>query len=493
MTVPNGTRRSLFFAVFPSVMLPMFLAVADQTIVATALPAIAAKLGGIQRAPWIVLAYLIASTIAAPVYGRLGDMFGRRQMMIIALAVFIAASVLCAMAFTIEMLTITRVLQGFGGGGLMALSQALIGEAVPPRERGRYQGYLAAVIVTSNGFGPFAGGYLTEFFGWQSIFLVNVPIGFGAVLLVLRLQSPAGVKIGRQPFDLPGLTLFAAFIASTVLALEQFQQFEPRTIPAVLALGLIALVSALLLWRREQRTPFPLLPISLIRHPAVWRSDALAACHGAALVSLITFLPLYFRAVRGATPAETGLLLLPLTIGIGAGSMFTGRLISRTGVTAIIPFYGLIVVTCCLLFLAFRASDLPVKSLPWIFGVNALFMGTVMGVVQVTVQTAAGPQMLGAAAATVQFSRSVGAAVGTAAVSAVLFAVLAATGQGTAGQFAILIERGPDALGTIASGQDPILRDQIASAFRAAFIVMAAFTAIGVWLAWSMPLRRVPS
>src|SRR4051812_2259253 len=150
---PAPSPRSLFFAVFPSVMLPMFLAVADQTIVATALPAIAAKLGGIQRAPWIVLSYLIASTIAAPVYGRLGDMFGRRQMMIIGLAVFIAASVLCAVAFSIEMLTMTRVLQGFGGGGLMALSQALIGEAVPPRERGRYQGYLAAVIVTSNGFG----------------------------------------------------------------------------------------------------------------------------------------------------------------------------------------------------------------------------------------------------------------------------------------------------------------------------------------------------
>jgi MFS family permease len=157
--------RSIFWMLFPSVMLPMFLAVADQTIVATALPVIAAKLGTIERAPWIVLSYLIASTIAAPVYGRLGDMFGRRHMMLAALAVFMAASVLCALSFTIEMLSLMRVLQGFGGGGLMTLSQALIGETVPPRERGRYQGYLAAVAVSSSTFGPFAGGYLNTWAG----------------------------------------------------------------------------------------------------------------------------------------------------------------------------------------------------------------------------------------------------------------------------------------------------------------------------------------
>jgi len=147
-------------------MLPMFLAVADQTIVATALPAMAEKLGTIERAPWVVLSYLIASTIAAPVYGRLGDVFGRRHMMVVALAAFMLASVLCALSSSIEMLSAMRVLQGFGGGGLMTLSQALVGEAVPPRERGRYQGYLAAVAVSSSTFGPFAGGYLTQYLGW---------------------------------------------------------------------------------------------------------------------------------------------------------------------------------------------------------------------------------------------------------------------------------------------------------------------------------------
>src|ERR1700730_2905725 len=174
----------LFLSIFPSIMLPMFMAVAHQTIVATALPTIASSLGEIERASWVVVSYLIANTIAAPVYGRLGDTFGRRWMMITALGIFMIGSVLCALAPNIELLTAFRVLQGFGGGGLMTLSQALIGEAIPPRERGRYQGYLAGIAVTSNSFGPVAGGYLTQAFGWQSIFLVNIPLGLLATLLV---------------------------------------------------------------------------------------------------------------------------------------------------------------------------------------------------------------------------------------------------------------------------------------------------------------------
>src|ERR1700719_513374 len=187
--------RPTFFAIFPSIMLPMFLAVVDQTIVATALPAIAANTGNVERASWIVVSYLIASTIAAPIYGTLGDAFGRRRLMFWALFIFILASLLCAASPTTELLVLARVLQGLGGGGLMTLSQALVGEAIPPRERARYQGYLAAVAVSASTFGPVAGGYLTEHFGWQSIFLINVPIGLGAVVLTWRLPSQTAERI----------------------------------------------------------------------------------------------------------------------------------------------------------------------------------------------------------------------------------------------------------------------------------------------------------
>ena len=481
---------SLFVKVFPSIMLPMFLAVADQTIVATALPAIAASLGEIERASWVVVSYLIANTIAAPVYGRIGDTFGRRLMMMVALAIFMIGSVLCAISPTIEWLTAARVLQGFGGGGLMTLSQALIGEAIPPRERGRYQGYLAGVAVTSSTFGPVAGGYLTEAFGWQSIFWINVPLGLVAAALVMRLEwHPSDRR--RTTFDMPGLVLFIMFVGPVILALEQVQRMNASTLPTalgLLALGILALVA--LIWQ-EKRTTSPLIPPRLFQQSSIWRSDGMAVCHGAALTSLVTFLPIYLRAVRGASPAETGLLLLPLMFGIGFGSMITGQIVTRTGRTAVFPTYGLIGATAGLLFLAFRIPYLTIGELPWVFGITALCMGTVMGVVQVTVQAVAGPRMLGTGAAMVQFSRSVGAAFGTAMVATILFSMLAASDRTTANMFGAIIDQGPAALASLPAARQAVVQSEIADAFRAAFITIAGFTGIGALLAWTLPLRRL--
>jgi EmrB/QacA subfamily drug resistance transporter len=483
-------HKSLFWAVFPSIMLPMFLAVADQTIVATALPDIASTLGNIERVSWVVVSYLIANTIAAPVYGRLGDSYGRRRMILTALAIFIIGSLLCALAPNIEILTATRVLQGFGGGGLMTMSQALVGETVPPRERGRYQGFLAAVSVASSTFGPVAGGYLTEAFGWRSIFLVNLPLGLLAALLVLRLKTPPPDR-RRTTFDAPGLLLFTLFVSPVILALQEVQRMDARGLPLAagfLLLGGLALLA--LIWQ-ERHSSSPLIPPALFREPSVWRSDGLAACHGAALVSLITFMPIYLRAVRGTSPAETGVLLLPLMFGIGIGSLVTGQLVTRTGRTAVFPSYGYIAATASLLFLAFYAPRLTLGQLPWVLGGMAIFMGTVMGIVQVTVQSVAGQHMLGTGAAMVQFSRSVGAAFGTAAVAAVLFSVIAAGDRETAGLFGALIDHGPDAIAALPAARQAVVQAEIGGAFRAAFVTIAAFTAIGAWLAWSMPLRRI--
>jgi len=482
--------RAVFWTVFPSIMLPMFLAVADQTIVATALPAIASDLGDVERVSWVVVSYLIANTIAAPVYGRLGDSFGRRRMMLTALGLFMAGSVLCALAPNIEFLTAMRVLQGFGGGGLMTLSQALVGETIPPRERGRYQGYLAGVVVSSSTFGPVAGGYLTQAFGWRSIFLVNVPLGLVAVFLVLRLQTRPGDR-RRTTFDAPGLVLFTMFVAPLILALEQVQRMDARTLPIIVGLVAWGTVSLLALIWQERHSPSPLIPPALFREPSVWRADGLAACHGAALVSLITFLPIYLRVARGTSSAETGLLLLPLMFGIGIGSLVTGQLVTRTGRTAVFPSYGLVAATVGLLSLAFWVRYLSLFALSWVFGGIAVFMGTVMGVVQVTVQVVAGPRMLGTGAAMVQFSRSVGAAFGTAVVAAVLFSILAASDPETASLFGAMIDRGPDAIATLPPARQAIVQAEIGQAFRAAFLTVAAFTGVGAVLAWSMPLRRV--
>src|SRR5581483_11840227 len=380
---PWTGKHPPFLAIFPSIMLPMFLAVVDQTIVATALPAIAAATGQVERASWIVVSYLIAATIAAPIYGRLGDSVGRRRVMFFALGIFIVASLLCAICKTIEWLTLARVLQGLGGGGLMTLSQALVGETIPPRERARYQGYLAAVAVCANSFGPVAGGYLAEHFGWQSI-----------------------------------------FVATTLLSLEQAQHVDAASLPMAAALFAGGIIAVILLVLQENRAAAPLIPLGLLRQSAIWHSDALAAFHGGALVSLITFFPIYLEVVRGISPSTTGLLLVPLTIGIGTGSLVTGRLVSKTGRTTVFPIVGLVFCTACLIALAFWGSSFGLAVLAILLLAIGLFMGTVMGVVQVLVQNAAGPMRLGEAAASVQFSRSIGAAFGTALVATLLFAVL---------------------------------------------------------------------
>jgi len=483
-------RRAVFLTVFPSIMLPMFLAVMDQTIVATALPAIAASLGEVERLSWVVVTYLIAGTVAAPVYGQLGDVLGRRRLMFVALPIFIGASLLCAVARSIEMLAFARVLQGLGGGGLMTLSQALIGEAVPPRERGRYQGYLAAVVVCANTFGPLAGGYLTQQFGWPSIFLINLPFGLLAILLTLRLPARQGNRTGHG-FDYPGLLFFVMFVGPLLFAVEQVQQMDRQALPLGLALAALGIVGLGLLLRQERRAPFPLLPIGLLRQPAIWRSDTLAACHGAALVSLVTLLPIYLRVGRGMSAGETGLMLVPLMVGVGIGSMITGRIVTRTGRLSVLPSYGLIVVTANLLALAFWAPRLSASVLPWILLWNGLFMGTVMGVVQVTVQSVAGPAMLGAAAASVQFSRSVGAAFGTAIVIAVLFAALAVTDQEAAQLFGRMVQQGRDVIDGLPPARQALIRSEITQAFRAGFLTIAGFTAVGLFLAWSSPARRI--
>lgn len=488
--VPAAPKPPAFLTIFPSIMLPMFLAVVDQTIVATALPAIAAATGEVERASWIVVSYLIAATVAAPIYGRLGDSFGRRKVMFTALSLFIVASVLCAMAPTVELLSLARILQGLGGGGLMTLSQALVGETIPPRERARYQGYLAAVAVCANTFGPVAGGFLTEHFGWQAIFLVNLPIGLGAMALTTRLPNSAAERLPWRA-DPGGLFFFTLFVATTLLALEQVQHAELASLPLGGVLFVTGIVALLLLVRQENRAASPLIPLALLRQPAIWRSDALAACHGAALVSLITFLPVYLEVVRGFTPSTTGLLLVPLTIGIGTGSLVTGRLVNTTGLTTVFPTVGLTLCTGNFIVLAFFASGLGTTGLAVLLLLTGLFMGTVMGVVQVSVQSAAGQMRLGEAAASVQFSRSIGAAFGTALVATLLFGVLAIRNPDAAAVFAAMVEHAKNAGATLSADQRAAIAGDIASAFQAAFLLMALFTTGGFFLALTNPLRRI--
>jgi predicted MFS family arabinose efflux permease len=334
-----------------------------------------------------------------------------------------------------------------------------------------------------------AGGYLTEHFGWQAIFLVNVPIGILAVALTMRLPVMSTVRVEWRS-DPGGLILFTIFVATTLLALQQAQRANLDAVPLGVALFVVAVIALILLVRYENKAPSPLIPLNLLRQPAIWHSDALAGCHGAALVSLITFLPVYLQIVRGESPSTTGLLLVPLTLGIGAGSLLTGRLVSKSGRTTIFPAVGLVLATMCLVVLALWASAFSRTALSGLLLVIGLLMGTVMGVVQVTVQSAAGSMRLGEAAASVQFSRSIGAAFGTALVATVLFAFLDIRNPEAARSFALMVEHANITPKVPPIQAADIIAD-IQTAFRLAFLLIATFTTAGFLLAVTNPMRRI--
>lgn len=348
--------------VFPSIMLPMFIGIMDQTIVATALPTIAAKLGSVDLIAWVIAGYLIAAAIAAPVYGRLGDAFGRRRMLVIALTIAITGSALCALSLSIEMLIAARLIQGVGGGGLVTLSHALIGQSVAPRDRARYQGYIATIAVTASSVGPVVGGLLTQNFGWQSIFVFNLPFLALGMALVFRLPQRT-TPFESFRFDFPGLLLLALFVSSLLIFVQQTRQLGDMDVTFSTILAVIAAISLTLFFLREGRASNPLLPIPLLRNSNLWRCNLIAFSHGALFVSLISFIPLYMRAVRGASASEIGLFMVPMTIGVGVGSTIVGQFVGRTGRTAIFPSIGLPIATVLILLLALIADRLSIYQL----------------------------------------------------------------------------------------------------------------------------------
>ncbi|MCS0494914.1 MFS transporter [Ancylobacter mangrovi] len=480
------TARTPFLTLFPAIMLPMFLAIIDQTIVATALPTIGQEFGSVGRLSWIMVSYLVAITISAPVFGVLGDSFGRRRLLLIALFLVAVFSLMCAMATSVEMLVIGRFAQGLGGGGLMTLSHALIGESVPPRERGHYQSYTASIAVTASTLGPVIGGILAEYLGWQSVFLINLPIAAVAAMLVWRLPSPPLMPEDFR-FDYPGVMLFSLLVTFALVALEQLQNPADLSVPTFSALVAAVLVLLPMLIWRERRALLPLLPLNLLRSPAIWRSDTLAFMHGACIVSLLTFVPIYLCVVHGVSAGQAGLIMLPMTAGVGMGSILTGRLVSKTGRTAIFPTVGLTAAALSLMGFAWHSPDMSTTAASISLGVTSFFMGSVMAVVQITVQWAAGPERLGRAAASVQLSRSLGAAFGTALVGTLIFMMINLAHSDASRMLSDLLRADPATLAAVT----PAIRHDIAVAFRAGFMMIGAIALCAVALASTLPLRRL--
>jgi MFS family permease len=488
---PAELRRA-FFRTFPSVVVAIVLGAMDQTIVATALPAIAGELGAVESVSWVVVASLIGATVAAPVYGRLGDAFGLKRLLLVALVCTAAGAALSAAAPSFGVLLAGRVLMGVGAGGLSTLTMALIGEAVPPRERGRFQAWIAGSFVFASSFGPVAGGWLTEHAGWRWVFLAQVPAAALAFALALRLpRRPPRHRGAGFRFDLPGAVLFAAFVAPALVALSQARLLSVAALPAAAGFAAAAAIALWLLVLRERRARDPLLPLPLLAEPSILRTNLFTACAHGAQVGLVTFLPIYLISVRGLSPAEAGLLLLPLSLGGGVGGLLAGRTMTRTGWAAPVAAAGLGLGAAGLAAVAFAGAALPTAGLALLFTLVGLGMGCSYPVSQIVVQVAAGPARLGAAAASVQYARTLGAAVGTTLLGAALFGALAAGDPGVAALFARLVREGAALLPLLEDPARLALRAGLAEAFRLGFLVAAGLAACGALLAWRVPVRRV--
>jgi EmrB/QacA subfamily drug resistance transporter len=441
----------------------MLPAVLDQTILATALPVIARDLGSVSDLSWVVTAYVVAAAATTPLWGRLGDRLGRKLLLEVALATFVAASALCGAAQDMTALIVLRLVQGVAAGGLMTLAMATVGDLVSPRERGRYQGYIAATFAVATIVGPLLGGLLVEGPGWRWVFMVNLPVG-AVALVALRLRLPAPhTERPERPLDAAGAVLLAS--ATSALMLVCIWGGDRYAWGSAPILGLIAAVVALstALLVRERRAADPIVPFHLLRMPAVAVASSALFLGTAALFAITVFVPLFLQTTTGATPTEAGLLLVPAMLGITVSTTLSGRSIARTGRYKRFPVAGLGMMTAALILLAALSSHPSQLATGIGLLVFGLGFGMVTQVLVTAVQNSVDRRELGIATATTGFFRALGGAVGAAVLGAVFAAQVGASASDGGG-----------------SGLDGALRTDVIHGVQDVFLVAAPLAALAL-------------
>jgi len=467
---PGATvSRAEFLNLFAAVFLPMFMAAVDQTLLATATPAIAESLGGLRDSSWIAVGYLLASATIVPVYGRFGDLRGRRNVLLAALGVFTLGSLACGIAQSLPQLLAARVLQGLGGGGLMTLSQALIGELVPPRERMRFQGYFALVFTCASIGGPVLGGFVVSHTSWRWLFFANLPLAAFAAWRLSRLPQGDRHVPAAPGRDLPGHFLFAIGAVSTLFWLTSVgHRFAWNSVESVGLFALAAVTVSWLIWH-ENRHRSPFLPVDLLRERTIALSTLRTAMFASCLFAIVFFLPIYLQLGHHVSAQASGFLLLPVTTGMVTAAMLASRLLGRTGEAHWIPVGGMSITATALLLLAILPSTLTLVITLGFF--TGLGLGAVMPVNQIVVQTVAGRQRLGAVMSLIGLARATGGAAGAALFGAVVFAMIPDVDR--------------QAL-TAAADVAPIV-----AAFHRAFLFAAAVAALAALTASRIPKIRL--
>ncbi len=417
------THRQIL-TVLTGVMAGMLLAALDQSIVGTALPRIVSELGGLDKLSWVVTAYLLTSTAVTPLWGKISDLYGRRRVFQAAIGVFVLGSALSGLSQTMTQLIGFRAFQGIGGGGLFAIALSIIGDVIPPRERGRYQGYFGAVFGVSSVAGPLLGGWLTDGPGWRWIFYINVPIGIAALVITSSaLKLP--VRRREHAIDYAGAAAIVACVTCLLLYLNWRGPDHGWGEPLGLALLSAAFLMGLLFVWIESRAAEPILPLHLFRNPIFRVGNAFGFLSGMVLFGTIIFLPLYLQAVKGFTPTQSGLALLPAVVGIFSTSITAGQLISRTGRYKIYPVLGGLILIFAMLGLTRLSAHTPYWQVAIAVYVWGAGIGLTMQTILTAVQNAVDYRDLGTATGAVTFFRQIGGAIGAAAFGAMLSSRLA--------------------------------------------------------------------
>ncbi|MFD3905824.1 MFS transporter [Streptomyces sp. CB04723] len=406
--------------VFLGLMLTLLLAALDQMIVATALPKIVGELHGLEKMSWAVTAYLLASTIVLPLYGKLGDLFGRKGVFQFAIIVFIIGSALAGWSRTMDELIAFRALQGIGGGGLMIGVQAIIADIVPARERGRYMGLIGAVFGLASVAGPLLGGFFTDHASWRWCFYINVPFGLvtlAVIAVVLKLPRPAA----RPRLDVLGAALLAVASTCLVLVTSWGGTEYDWTSGTILGLSAGAVASTVLFVAAERRAAEPIIPLRLFRDSVFNVTGLVGAVLGVALFGAASYLPTYLQMVDGVSATESGLLMLPMMMGIVGGSIVSGQLITRTGRYRIYPIVGSAVSVVGMALLSLLEADTSVLAYSFYQAVLGIGIGLVMSVLVLAVQNSVRPSDLGTATSANNYFRQIGGSVG-AAIFGTLFA-----------------------------------------------------------------------
>ncbi|MDR7385640.1 EmrB/QacA subfamily drug resistance transporter [Promicromonospora iranensis] len=410
---PQALPQRKVWAIFGGLMLAMLLAALDQTIVATALPTIVSDLGGAEHLSWVVTAYLLASTATTVLWGKLGDLFGRKTLFITCIVIFLAGSVLAGTSQTMGQLVAWRAVQGVGGGGLMVLSQAIIGDVVPPRERGRYQGLFGAVFGVSSVAGPLLGGFFVDHLDWRWVFYINIPLG-AVALLVVAVVLPRITTDARPRIDYAGITLLATVSTAIVLVTSLGGTTWGWRSGPVYALVALAIAGLLAFVLAERHAPEPVLPLRLFRNKVFSVAAVIGFAVGFAMFGAITYLPLYLQTVKGSTPTESGLEMTPMMLGLLITSIASGQLISRTGRYKIYPVLGTAITAVGLYLLSLMDQDTTTLQAGLSMFVLGAGLGMVTQVLVIAVQNAVSYRDLGTATSGATYFRTIGASIGVA-------------------------------------------------------------------------------